>query len=1267
MIPDADTFREACPDVDEAVLQEYLARLGRRYFQRFSRNDLFRHLRCLAGLTPEHPVAVLLEPGKDDMVACTILAFDYPSEFSLIAGILAGSGFSVVTGDVFTYGRPRRPSRSVARAGRRRGRVPPARERRKIIDHFSGMVHTAMSFKDWAVLFRKDLETVMRLLERGDEASVDNARDRVNEMVIRRLARFHPDAAPVLYPVRVDIRNESNSPWTRLKVVSEDTPAFLYALSTALSLHGVSIEHIRIRTIHGRIEDEIDLVDARGRRIEDPGVLDRIRLSALLTKEFTYFLGNAPDPHAALSRFEHIVREVLDLPARGDWIDLLSNSLTLQRLARLLGTSDYLWEDFIRQQYETLLPMLEPHVGGHRFSGPEETLGERMSAAVAAAGSLEEKCERMNAFKDREIFLIELDHILTPHPDPAAFSRSLTRLAELVVNTAVNMVFEDLARRFGRPRTADGAAAAYAVFGLGKLGSAALGYASDMEILFVYSDNGETDGKEPIGSAEFFERLIKGATRSIRTKREGIFRVDMRLRPFGSSGPMACSLENFRRYYGKDGPAHAYERLALVRLRAIGGDPDLGVRLERLRDEMVYSAGGVDVRDVLALRERQYREKAAPGGVNAKYGPGCLVDLEYGVQLLQVLHGADIPALRTPLLHEALRVLSDKGILSPEEAFRLPRAYDFFRRLINGMRMLRGSADDLHLPPADAVEFTHLARRAGYAREGALDPGQQLHIDFEAHTAAVRAFIRHHFGGEALPDPRAGSVADLVLSDQVEKGLRSRILSGCGFRKPERAFVNLKGLAGGGSRRETFSRLAVLAFDILSRGPDPDMALNNWERFIRSVSSAEFHFKTLFSQPMLLELILAFFSGSQFLSDTLVRNPGFLDWVTIPEILHRRRDRRDLEDELKRAAAGCARHGEWLNKLRRLRRREILRIGARDLFLHVSDREVMEELSLLAEAFVRAVLEKTWEDLQKKGTVPEESAAFRERFCVMALGKLGGGELNYSSDIDLLGVFRRPAPEEGGPSGGKNPKRLFARVMERIRSDLSAHTEEGYAYRVDLRLRPFGGAGDMVPEFSRLVSYYRKHAALWELQAALKMRPVAGNLTMGYDLLRRLRPVLLVHRDPGEIVAAIERMRRAAVRRATGGGPDRDIKSGVGGLRDIEFLVQGLQLLHAPENEALLEGNTLLALEALRDAGILPEAEASRLKADYIFLRRTEHHLQLMEDRQVHALPGSRMEIEALAKRVLGPEGNGEDFVSRLDECRRRVRGAFVTHLLEQG
>jgi glutamate-ammonia-ligase adenylyltransferase len=412
---------------------------------------------------------------------------------------------------------------------------------------------------------------------------------------------------------------------------------------------------------------------------------------------------------------------------------------------------------------------------------------------------------------------------------------------------------------------------------------------------------------------------------------------------------------------------------------------------------------------------------------------------------------------------------------------------------------------------------------------------------------------------------------------------------------------------------------------------------------------------------MRLDMLLNVLSGSQFLADTLVRNPGFFDWVMIPELLHNTRKRKDIEEELRKAGVRSGEHRGWLNRLRRVRRREILRIGTRDLCLGIPMWEVITELSVLAEAFIQAVLEKALKKIAPEG---DESIPVSEnRFCVMAMGKLGGSELNYSSDIDLIGLWDDSDLIHSEPEH-LTPKTYFSRVMAQIRADLSEHTEEGYVYRVDLRLRPFGRAGELVSSFSGLIEYYRRSASLWEIQAALKMRPVAGNQQVGRRFIMEMRPIFFQHRDRARIVGNIEGMRDKAVESSLEGAHTTiDVKNGYGGIRDIEFLVQGLQLIHGPDMPELIEGNTLTALDLLFDAGFLPQEVVKESKEDYTFLRRTEHYLQLLEDLQVHRLPKDPGELSALAKRMMGMEGSPERLIREIQRRMERVRGVYTSFL----
>ena len=776
----ASRIAQRLPEVSHRLIDEHLRRLDERYFDRFGEEEIAAHVSGLAALGPARGVCVQVAALAQGMLGCTVLAFDHRGAFSLISGVLSAMGFDITSGDIFTWGAPEPSSPSVLLLRRRR-----------IIDQFTGTVSEDAWDETWADRVALRLGEIFAALEKGGEAAA-HARQIVNEMAAGKLAELRLDPGGVLYPVRIEV-DPPGGERTRMRVKTQDTPFFLYTFSTALSLQDVSIEHVTIRTEGGRIEDEFEFVDGAGNPVSDPRRMDRIKLSVLLTKQFTSFLGSASDPLAALLRFEQLVKDIVAAPGQERWVELLSDREVMRDLAQLLGASTFLWEDFVRLQYEELLPLLGPGVASKGFCEPIELLPRRLAAALAGASDPAELARRLNEFKDRETYLFDLDHILASRRSATdaihsseflTLSRRLTALAEAVVDAAASFAWRQIAQRTGEPRTVAGLPVRLAILGLGKLGGVALGYASDIELLFVYSDSGSTDGAQPIENAEFFDRVVREVVRMVHAKREGIFHIDLRLRPFGNAGPLACSLESFCTYYARGGASHSYERLSLVRLRAIGGDRSFGGQVERLRDEMVYTARSLDLSELRELRLKQAQEKMRPDRLNAKFSPGGLVDLEYAVQMLQVIHGTTEKSLRTPRIHEALDALASVGVVEKVDADELVFSYRFFRHLINGLRMLRGSAQDLFLPALDSDEYLHLARRMGYTAEAELGPAQKLHLDFETHSAEVRAFVERHFGRDTLPGSPRVTVADIVLSDTVPEEPGPGRPGGEGVRRP---------------------------------------------------------------------------------------------------------------------------------------------------------------------------------------------------------------------------------------------------------------------------------------------------------------------------------------------------------------------------------------------------------------------------------------------------------------------------------------------------
>lgn len=1230
----------------------FLAALSDSFLESAGSATIAEYTRQALRIPDDIPAFVDVRSDDGEGLIVTIIAPDYPSEFAAITGVLAAAGMDIESGEVYTVER-RGGARLTYRELRRMrslGSAPPAiADERVIVDRFRGRLTLSDDPAAWAQRVRARLVEItgayLDARAAAPEDAVTEVKRQVANEVAEALSRRPAPMEGLLLPVDVELSEEQDS--TIIVVRAQDTPFFLYSVSTALWLNEVSIRSVSINTIGDRLEDRFEVEHRRGERVTDPDRAGRLRLSIAFTKQFTSFLPNAPDPHRALLRFESLLADALSssgAPA-GPGFASLSNPEYMRDLARLLGTSDFLWEDFIRGQFESLTPLLQ---ATEPTSLPETDVLEALRAGVMAAEDQAGRRDALNSFKDREIYRIDLDHIIHQDLDFFFLSRRLTALAEAVLEVALELAGRQVRARHGVPRSAGGLEASFAAFGLGKLGGAALGYASDIELLFVYSDDGESDGPEPLRNSAYFEQLFREAVGLIETKREGIFRIDLRLRPHGSAGPVACSLENFIGYYAPTGAAHSFERLALVRLRAVAGDRDFGRRVERLRDELIYNRKAIDLARLKELREKQLAEKVSGEGFNAKFSPGALVDLEYTVQILQIVHGESRPLLRTPRIHEALRGLSETGAIGADEADRLVRAYRFFRTVINALRMLRGNASDLLLPPFGSIEYQHVARRAGYRSGETMSAVEKLRLDLETWSATVRVFVERQLGRRIGKDLTVAGIADVVLDPENDPSEFEGFLEASGLTRPSVSFAAIRSLAAAGRDRETVAGVFVLAWDLIRSSPDPDSTLVTWDRYVAASPEPGAHFASLLRQPRRLEFLVGIFSRSRFLSEVLIRNPEMLDWVTDPARVSKRRPYEKLVEELTEIDRRCHEPESWLRELRDFRTRETLRIGTRDVCLKRPIEGIVGELSDLAAVCCRVSLQRIARDLE-----PRDPERILSAFGLFAFGKLGGWELNYSSDIDLLGVYA-PLPTLSESENG----RLFSDLITRLRAMLSDRTEDGHVYRVDLRLRPYGSAGPAAQAMSAVETYYRQAASIWEFQALLKLGFVAGSRSIRDRMTRLVEESVRKRRDMPMVFENIRRLRAMAASRTPPGAID--VKDGIGGIRDIEFLAQGLQLIYAEEIPSLLSGNTFQALELLGTHRLLPLAVTAELAEAYRFLRRIEHLLQLYEDRQTHIIPGDPAVREALARRL---DEAPDSFQDHVESTMKRVRELFETFL----
>lgn len=723
---EGEEMERSQPQAKPMLLEEHVARMDPSYSATFSEAEIERHAALAERLDDEHLVEVEATPLGEEHWRITIVGYDYPGELALICGLLFVYGLSIEDGNVFTY-EPAAPPLSFSRqSGEGEGPSP-----RKIVDVFTVRpVRGAVTQETWTH-YAADLAALLRLMQAGERR---RARGELARRVAAAVHETAITATTPLYPVEIEIDNEISERYTVLRIDALDTLGFLYELANALAYNRIYIARVVVNSVGNRVRDTLYVTDAEGRKITDPERQRELRAATVLIKHFTHLLPLSPNPEAALLHFREFIGELFRRPNWPEEFASLERPEVLDALARLLGVSEFLWDDFLRMQYTNLFPVVRD-VDALATAKSRAQLQAELEALLPTTSikALEGWQTTLNAFKDREMFRIDMRHIMGHTREFWDFAEELTDLVEVVVNAAFHLCHEALRAVYGTPYLAGDGISQMAVCALGKCGGREMGFASDVELMFIYAGDGETSGPQVITTAEFYERLVQMFVAAIRARREGIFEIDLQLRPYGNAGSVAVSLESFRRYFAPGGPAWPYERQALVKLRPIAGDAELGRQIVRLRDEFIYTGAPFDVAAMRAMRERQMRHLVAGGTFNAKFSPGGLADLEYLVQGLQITHGHRNPALRTTNTREALAALAEAGILSPEDHTRLRKAHTFLRWLIDGLRMVRGNARDLTVPPADSDEFAFLARRMRYSNDAA-----QLREDLVRHTAAVQ-------------------------------------------------------------------------------------------------------------------------------------------------------------------------------------------------------------------------------------------------------------------------------------------------------------------------------------------------------------------------------------------------------------------------------------------------------------------------------------------------------------------------------------------------
>ncbi|MFL5310061.1 MAG: bifunctional [glutamate--ammonia ligase]-adenylyl-L-tyrosine phosphorylase/[glutamate--ammonia-ligase] adenylyltransferase, partial [Myxococcales bacterium] len=927
----------------------------------------------------------------------------------------------------------------------------------------------------------------------------------------------------------------------------------------------------------------------------------------------------------------------------------------LAPLVHICAASRYLAAHLAaRPRLIDLLPLLAV-----RTRTPQEAL----AAAVrhADAPDAEALSRRLRRHKLVEVLRIVLRDLGGQASLPES-ARELSWLATSVLEAAVRFHYARLCGQHGPPdgRSAVGPSG-FCVLGMGKLGGTELNFSSDVDLLYVYDRDGRTQGPQAIDHFAFYARLAEEVTRAIGAT-PFIFRVDLDLRPEGRSGPIVNSLRALELYYEAQGAP--WERFALLKALPIAGDLAVGEdglrRLAPFVWRKYLDLGAVE--EMRALKARAEREAGRRGKQDLKLGPGGIREVEFFVQALQLLHGGKDRNLRARATLPALERLLFAGLISSRDRDELAEAYVFLRRLEHRLQMV--AERQTHALPDDPAERARLARRAGYP--GTRDEAAQaLDRDLQLHRGRVEArfrdLLRVAGGGAPDADPNATLAADA----QAEPEERLQALRALGFLDADASAAELTRLA---RRRETpfapaaspeLQQLAPRLVQEAAAAPDPDQALRHLADLFGQLSNPRAISELLLGSPRTARLLLSLFGSSDFLSRSLLRHPELID-----QLVHRGsaplvRAPEELRAELRGRLTGDTEHD--LTELRRFRLEELLRIGVHDVAGALDADLVPQQLSDVAEACVAACLDLATAEARRREGVPRHPDGSPASLTVIGLGKLGGRELGYHSDLDLLFLYSGPGETDCARRASNHEH--FARVAQRLISHLTLPLREGSLYRIDTRLRPSGSAGPLVVSFDALATYHAREARLWERQALLRARAVAGDREL-FDRAARevLEPSLFRKLDAKEASRELLAMRERMEREIADESFARyNSKLGRGGLVDVEFAVQFLQLVHGSSHRSVRTSATLAALAELRRIGLLAESDAAPLARGYRFLRRVESRLRIVRDRAISHLPTSGRELILLARRLgySGPRA-GEELLADYERETQSVRAAFL-------
>lgn len=895
------------------------------------------------------------------------------------------------------------------------------------------------------------------------------------------------------------------------------------------------------------------------------------------------------------------------------WLERYGDGAYLDELARLVGCSEFAGAIVLRNKdwfLDNVTTFAEP---------PDVTLLEARASEVESVDDVKAVLRRYrNRFMLhvlwREVMgLADLDETL----------ESLTALADRSLAVAVRVAEATLSPRFGVVRDSVGNKVPLVVLGMGKLGGRELNFSSDIDLIFLYPEDGLSDGSRQVSAQEYFGRLSRQiiALLDEKTADGFVFRTDTRLRPFGDSGPPVVSfaaLESYLLKHGRD-----WERYAYVKARVVGPGPGKDIEHD-LYDNLIrpfvyrrYIDYGVfeSLREMHAMIAAEVERRELRD--NIKLGPGGIREAEFIVQSLQLVRGGSDPSLQSRQLQVVLpRLVGTRG-LSAAAAADLRAGYRFLRRLENFIQAMHDR--QTHDLPTDAADRSRLCLAMGYAS------WDSLVVDIDRHRKAIAA----RFEQVAFRDD-GGETPFLKRAERAWKAGAgvpewAELLAGEGMEPSEPLAESLVAFSDSravqqvdNESRRRLQRFLPRLVNELTHSERPMRALTRTLGIVEGVLRRSAYLSLLNENQGALARLVDLCGRSKYIANQIARFPVLLDELLDPRLYTDNVSRADIAAELaERLAHESEDVEERMRAIAQFQRATMFRIAVADFNGQLPIMKVSDGLTWLAEVVLEEALRVAWNDLARRHGVPRYTVDGADReagFGIIAYGKLGGLELSYGSDLDIVFLHDSQGPRQS--TDGDRPldnALFFSRLVRRLTHFLTTQTGSGQLYEIDTRLRPEGNKGLLVTSTEAFERYQEDNAWTWEHQALLRARPVAGSRLVAGEFERIRRETLMrrVRRDTlrADVVKMRQRMR---------GELDRsddvrfDLKHGRGGIGDIEFLVQYLVLKNAAEHpDVVFYTDNIRQLDALTVAGCLDRALGDALQDAYRDYRLRQHHLVL--------------------------------------------------------